>query len=111
MGVDHYQSAPSIPLDHLPQAVAYRVVTPGRTIVYTGDSGPSARLTALVAGADLLVTEVVELEAIRAALAASPAPPLVREGIARGMAVNHLTPVEIGRMAAAGQPGRWGRCC
>lgn len=105
VGVDHYQSAPSIPLDHLPQALAFRVVTPGRTIVYTGDSGPSPRLASLATGADLLVTEVVELDAIRAALAASPAPPVVREGIARGMAINHLTPAEIGRMAAAARVG------
>lgn len=105
VGVDHYQSTPSVSLDHLPQAVAYRVVMPGRTIVYTGDSGPSPRLASLVTDADLLVTEVVELDAIRDSLAGSPIPQAVREGIAHGMAINHLTPAEIGRMAAAGGVG------
>ncbi len=105
IGVDHYQSAPSVPLDHLPQAVAYRVITPARTIAYSGDSGPSPRLAGLVAGADLLVTEVVELAAIRASLAGAPVPQAVRDGISHGMAINHLTPAEIGRMAAAGGVG------
>ena len=81
------------------------MVTPGRTIVYTGDSGPSPRLAGLVQGADLLVTEVVELDAIRASLAAAPIPQAVRDGISHGMAINHLTPAEIGRMAAAGGVG------
>lgn len=102
VGVDHYQAAPSVPLDHLPQALAYRVITPDRTIVYTGDSGPSPRLASLVAGADLLVTEVVELDGIHASLLAMPIPEVVRQGIAQGMAINHLTPAEVGRMAAAG---------
>ena len=98
VGVDHYQSAPSVPLDHMPQALAYRVITPGRTIAYTGDSGASPRLTAPV-------TEVVELDAIRASLAATPMPDAVRAGIAHGMAINHLTPTEIGRMAVSGHVG------
>jgi ribonuclease BN (tRNA processing enzyme) len=107
VGVDHFQTLPSVALDAMPQAVAYRVSGAGRTIVYTGDSGPSRRLDALVAGADLLVTEVVELEAIAPLLsdgAGSP-PDAIRTAVARGMAVNHLTPLEIGRMAAAGEVG------
>lgn len=99
IGVDHYQSPPSIPLDHLPQAVAYRVEAGGRIIVYTGDSGPSPRLTRLARGADLLVTEVVEPDAIAALLARGN--DAARAGIIKGMRVNHLTPAEVGRMAQA----------
>lgn len=102
IGVDHYQSPSSIPLDHMPQAVAYRVEAGGRTIVYTGDSGPSARLTKLAKGADLLVTEVVEPDAIAALLTGgAQGSDAARAGIVRGMTMNHLTPGEVGKMAQA----------
>ncbi|MCB2066121.1 MAG: MBL fold metallo-hydrolase [Erythrobacter sp.] len=107
IGVDHYQLPPSVPLDHMPDAVAYRVEAGGRTIVFTGDSGPSPRLARFMQGADLLVTEVVEAEAIAALLTrtAAGAPDAVRQSIIAGMRRNHLEPAEIGRMAAAAGVG------
>ena len=64
-------------------------------------------LAALVAGADLLVNEVVEGEATAAALAVqlADAPAAQREGIMAGITRNHLTPEDIGRMAAQGGVG------
>jgi ribonuclease BN (tRNA processing enzyme) len=98
IGVAHYQTAPSVPLEHMPQAVAFRAEGGGRSIAYTGDSGPDERLALIAQGADLLVSEVVELDAITMLLergfgkgAAS---------VAEGMAVNHLTPARVGRIAA-----------
>lgn len=102
IGVDHYQSPPSVPVAVMPQAVAYRVAAGGRSIVYSGDSGPSARLTRLAKDADLLVTEVVEPDAIAALLTGgAQGADAARAGIVRGMRVNHLTPGEVGRMAQA----------
>ena len=53
-------------------------------------------------GADVLVTEVVETQAIAELLRrnAPGASETLREAIITGMRVNHLEPAEIGRMAA-----------
>lgn len=101
IGVDHFQVAPSIALPHLPDAVAYRVEAGGRTFVFTGDSGPSPRLTELARDADVLVTEVVEPEGIAANLVKmmKDAPAAARDSIISGMVHNHLTPRVIGEMA------------
>lgn len=107
IGVDHYQQAPSIPLAHMPDAVAYRVEAGGRTFVFTGDSGPSARLDELVRGADVLISEIVDPPAIAANILKSmkgPAPALTK-AIIDGMKVNHLTAENVGRMAAQGKVG------
>jgi ribonuclease BN (tRNA processing enzyme) len=73
-----------------------------RTIVFTGDSGPSANLEHLAAGADILVSEVVDIPAILATI----------QGIAHGanaqpliehMYKEHLTPEEVGKLATKGR--------
>lgn len=103
IGVDHYQVAPSTPLSRMPDAVAYRVEAGGRVFVYSGDTGPSPRLQRLAQGADLLITEIVEPQAIAASLNVmmAGAPAAARQGIIGGMTKNHLAPGEIGRMARA----------
>ncbi|MGO4166266.1 MBL fold metallo-hydrolase [Novosphingobium sp. YAF33] len=107
IGVDHFQSPPSIILDHMPDCVAYRVEAGGRTFAFTGDSGPSSRLGVLAKGADVLVSEIVEPLAIAARIRASapdtPAP--VREAIIAGMTRNHLTPEEVGKLAESAGVG------
>lgn len=103
ISVPHFQVAPSIKLKRLPEAIAYRVRVGGKTIVYSGDTGPTDQLVKLAKGADLLVTEVVEPAAITRQLSAmmSAAPTAAREAIIRGMTRNHLVPAEIGRIAHA----------
>ena len=44
------------------KSYSYRFVTPGRVIVFTGDTGPSDAVTELAIGADLLVTETSSCE-------------------------------------------------
>lgn len=101
IGVDHFQVPPSAAPSAPPHAVAFRVEAGGRTIVYSGDTGPSAGLRTLARDADLLVTEVVDLRAIDASLRASmpQAPAAVVEDLVAGMAKNHLTPQAIGELA------------
>lgn len=108
IGVDHFQIPSSVPLDHRPDAVAYRIETRERTIVYSGDTGPSPRLTMLAQGADLLVSEVVDIPALQAFFAHSPLPVPVeqRNKMASGMARNHLTTQQIGLMAAGARVRR-----
>ncbi len=63
----------------------------GRTIVFTGDTGPTAELAAFAKGADVLVTEMASLEDREAV------PPMVRSH----MDMEHLSPLEVGKIAAA----------
>lgn len=68
----------------------------GRTIVFTGDTGPSAEVTAFAKGADVLVAEMASLEDQAAV------PPMVREH----MAQEHLSPLEVGKLAATAGVGK-----
>lgn len=53
-------------------AIGYRITIGGRIVAYTGDTGPCPALQALAEGADLLVSEVVDPDAMLARLAARP---------------------------------------
>lgn len=74
------------PASHKPESTAYRLEADGRSLVYTGDTGPSDELIALAAGADVLITEC----------SFPDDKPL--EG--------HLTPTLAGRLAARAKVGR-----
>ena len=63
----------------------------GRSIVFTGDTGPSAALAGFAKGADVLVSEMAS-HADREAV-----PPHVRPHMDK----EHLSPLEVGRLAAA----------
>lgn len=43
-------------------SLSYRFDTPDRSIVFTGDTGPSEKVVALAQGADLLVSEIIDVE-------------------------------------------------
>lgn len=84
------------------QSLSYRIDTARRSIVYSGDTGPSDALTRLAEGADLLVTEIIDLEAIAAAMEADPQTSVPRESLAmitRHLALHHLTANQIAEMA------------
>jgi ribonuclease BN (tRNA processing enzyme) len=102
ISVDHFQVPPSAPMTEMPRAVAYRVEAGGRSFVYSGDTGPSPNLQNLAQGADVLITEVVNIEAIQAYLlrVLKDAPPQAAEELGADMAKNHLTPENIGKIAA-----------
>ncbi|WP_084390853.1 MBL fold metallo-hydrolase [Novosphingobium capsulatum] len=63
----------------------------GHSIVFTGDTGPSQAVATLAKGADVLVSEMAS-HADRAAV-----PPFVRPHMDR----EHLSPLEVGKLAAA----------
>lgn len=108
IGAAHYQMPPSIPLDHLPQAVSFLVEANGRKFAYTGDSGPSPNLVRLAKGADVFISEVVAPEEIAARIirTAPDLPKQARDGIIAGMSRNHLTAAEVGRIAKAAGVGK-----
>ncbi len=100
---DHYHFPPGSAADSAARSYAFRIETSGRSIVYTGDSGPSSHLQTLVAGCDLLVSEVIDMQAMAAVLArASDIPPAARAPMMAHMAQDHLTPQDVARLAAAG---------
>lgn len=101
ISVDHYQVQPSIPLEIMPRAVAYRVEVSGKAFIYSGDSGPSKGLERLAHKADVLITEVVDLDAIAARISRTMpnAPEVILTNVVNGMRVNHLTAEEVGKLA------------
>lgn len=84
------------------RSYSYRFDTPDRSIVFTGDTGPSPAVEALAKGADILVSEVIDLPAIldslrkRGAATAINQQPLIEH-----MEREHLTPENVGKLAAA----------
>lgn len=86
----HYDLPPESPAASN-KSYSLRFESGGRSIVFTGDTGPSTAVTELAKGADVLVSEMVSLED-RASV-----PPYVRPHMDR----EHLSPLEVGKMAAA----------
>ena len=82
------------------RSYSLRFDTPDRSIVVTGDSGPSDAIAKLAKGADILVSEVIDpagalaLSASRFHFSPAQMAPLVRH-----MSKEHLTPEEIGKIA------------
>jgi ribonuclease BN (tRNA processing enzyme) len=97
---DHYHFAPGTESARTARSYAYRIEAGGRSIVLTGDTGPSRRVEALAKGADLLVSEVMDRAAIARDLAASGFSGSALEGFMKHMDANHLTPALAGEMAA-----------
>lgn len=73
------------------QSFSLRFEAGKRVIVFTGDTGPSAALADFAKGADILVAEMAS-HADREAV-----PPFVREHMDK----EHLSPLEVGKLASA----------
>lgn len=97
--LDHFHHADGS-RDTVAQSFGFRIETGGRSIVISGDTGPSAALEKLAQGADLLLSEVMDRPAIAAAVGKIEMPPAARAGFLRHMDLDHLTPVQVGDIAA-----------
>ena len=103
----HYHFSKGSPGYGWQQSFAFRFQTPDRVIVFSGDTGACGDvLVKFAAGADILVHEVIDLEAIEAALAARTADgsnslPGQREALMNHMRTEHTTAEEVGRVAGA----------
>jgi ribonuclease BN (tRNA processing enzyme) len=100
----HFHHHPGSPAYGRHKSYSYRFETPDRVIVFTGDTGPSDAVTALAKDADILVTEVVSVEDVKEyairqgrwqAMTAREQTEYIRH-----MEEEHLTPQQIGAMAA-----------
>jgi ribonuclease Z len=90
----------AIPVPHgsWDQAFGYRIDTPRRSIVITGDTRASEALTVAASGVDVLIVEVYP------ETRATPEPRPGGELWPRYLREFHISDVEVGRMAAAARP-------
>lgn len=82
------------------RSYSFRIEAPGRTIVYTGDTGPAQSVQKLAEGADLLVSEVIDADRIVAKLKRANYPAAVLSAKIKHMQEDHLTPADVGALAA-----------
>jgi ribonuclease BN (tRNA processing enzyme) len=86
------------------KSYSYRIETPDRVIVFTGDTGASDAVTALAKDADILVTEVVSVDDVKAAAVRAGRWQVMSERergeYIRHMEEEHLTTQQIGAMAS-----------
>ncbi len=89
------------------RSYTYRFEAEGKTIVVTGDTGPSEAVQRLAKGADILVSEIIDLPALLESLRRrSAATGINQQTLIDHMAKEHLTPDEVGRLAAAAEVGQ-----
>jgi ribonuclease BN (tRNA processing enzyme) len=81
------------------RSYAFRIDTKTRSFAYTGDTGPSERVVALARGVDVLVSEVIDLPSMEAGLRRMPGVPV--EAALAHLSRDHLTPEQVGELAAA----------
>jgi ribonuclease BN (tRNA processing enzyme) len=90
-----------------PQSLSFRFDFGGRSITYTGDTGPSDEVAKLARRTDLLVSEVMDLDRLYAELQQRrrDASPETLRDLRRHLATHHLTGDDVGRLAAKAGAG------
>lgn len=97
----HYSFTPGSAEAKRFRSLSYRFDMPDRSIVYTGDTGPSAAVEKLALGAELLVTEMIDLDETLARIA-QRAPAMTPETAAQmtqHLSTHHLSPRQIAELA------------
>ena len=97
----HYTSPVANPASK-PKSYSYRIETPAGSIVFTGDTAPSPAVTSLAKGADLLISEVIDVSATSSLVEQETRgrlPPEVRANMLRHLADDHMTPEQVGQLA------------
>ncbi|MEI6440225.1 MAG: MBL fold metallo-hydrolase [Alphaproteobacteria bacterium] len=92
-------------------AYSYRVETPDAVVVFTGDTGPSAAVAKLAMGADVLVTEAIDVATMERNIRAQAAAGLISptfvannlDNILGHMRDEHLDLPEVAKLANAAQ--------
>jgi ribonuclease BN (tRNA processing enzyme) len=100
----HYHFRAGSSAEGKDKSYSFRFETPDEIIVYTGDTGPSEAVTKLAHAADILVSEVANLDVLEAFLTHTPAwlttSPETQASLIRHFREDHITPEEVGKMAA-----------
>lgn len=83
------------------KSYSYRFETPDRVVVFTGDTGPSAAVEKLAKGADVLVSEVIDIDTTMKLIRSSwKGPAEALKPLEDHMLMEHLAPEEVGKIAA-----------
>lgn len=97
----HYDFVPGSTEDRAYKSLSLRFDLPDRSIVYTGDTGPSPAVERLAQGADLLVSEMIDLDGtldvVRRNAPNMPVP--AQRQLIRHLTMHHLTPEDVGALA------------
>jgi ribonuclease BN (tRNA processing enzyme) len=100
----HFHFEPGTPPYGKYKSFSYRVETPGRVFLFTGDTGPSDAVETLAKGADVLVTEVTVVDEVLALYKKTDAWRAKTEdeqkGWIRHMQQEHVSPRYVGELAA-----------
>jgi ribonuclease BN (tRNA processing enzyme) len=97
----HFQFKEGSPAYGKFKSYAYRFQAGDKSIVFTGDTGPSQAVTNLAKDADILVSEALSLDEIKARLETAGQWQDERKGWYKHMNDEHMTPDDVGKMAAA----------
>ena len=103
----HFHSKSGSPLTGRDMSFSYRFDTPNGSIVFTGDTGPSQAVTDLARNADVLVSEVclcdspATVHPTTTSAAGKRIAAAMEERETFHMRKEHLTPEDVGRLAAA----------
>ncbi|MEW5685206.1 MAG: MBL fold metallo-hydrolase [Pseudomonadota bacterium] len=86
-----------------PLSLSFRFDAPGRSILYTGDTGPSAKVEQACKGVDLLVSEMMDpaLAIARIKITRPGGPPAIYDLVEDHFRREHLSPTEVGKLATA----------
>lgn len=97
----HYSFPAGSELERAYESLAFRFELPDRSIVFTGDTGPSSALEELAKGADLLVAEMMDVDhTIASVRRNSPnLDPQVLAATERHLRDHHLLPQDVGMLA------------
>ena len=100
----HFHFQPGTPPYGKYKSYSYRFETPDRVVFFTGDTGPSDAVVELAKGADLYVTETTSPEGVVEVFKKSgiwqAKTADEQAGFLRHMHEEHVTPEDIGKMAA-----------
>ena len=99
----HFQAGRANPDPAVAQSLSLRFELPGRSVVITGDTGPSQAVVNLAKGADLLVSEIIQPEAALAEVASfyPEVAKALKGPLLAHFVEEHLTAKELGKLAAA----------
>ena len=98
----HYSAVPITPMPYgRDVSYSYRFDTKYGSVVFTGDTGPSGAVSTFAAGADILISEINDVDGTLAVLRNIPnMSPKALEGWSDHMEREHLSPDEVGKLAA-----------
>jgi ribonuclease BN (tRNA processing enzyme) len=104
----HYSFPAGGDMDRQYKSLSLRFDLPDRTLLYTGDTGPSPAVERLAKGTDLLVSEMIDVEQTLQNVTRTR-PDLTadqRQELVAHLSHHHLTPAQVGELAAHAEAKR-----